>query len=283
VNPPQNTSTWWKHDANLATDLRFTKLQSLLGIDPYGLICRRYDFAATMRQDGDLSCVDDGVLALRLEFKGKGSRLRRLLMEAGYLDSEGQIVGWLTDRFRLYNAVREQNRERGLKSAKVRAEAKEKAQGASSRSDKEEMTVEEKTATAQRAVARPVEAVALSAPSSAWPDELSPDQLAALCEDTGKTLAVVATHWVRYRDRKIRYGDDFGGGAGLAGFRDYLREAKDEKPTVAKVEVTAPPHWREVLELLFEENAINKTGASWGTLPHEIQQKVIGAANSLGP
>lgn len=262
----------------MATELRFTKLRSLLHADPYGLVCRLYDFAATMRQDGDLSCVDDGVLALRLEFEGKGARLRRLLTEAGYLDEDGKIVGWLTDRFRLFNAVREQNRERGLKSAKVRAEAKGNAKGVSSRSDKEDMTVEEKTATAQRPVQRAVESVASSTTSKSWPDELSPDQLDDLCDDTGKSVEFIATHWGRYRDRKIRYGDDFGGGAGLAGFRDYLRDARDEKPTVAKVEIAAPSDWREVLERLFPENAINRNGASWGTLPAEIQQKVIEAA-----
>jgi hypothetical protein len=144
-------SSWWRHDANMTTDLRFAKLHSMLKVDPYGLICRLYDLAATIQQDGDTSKIDDGAFALRLEFAGTGRRLRKLLTEAGYLTEAGIIVDWRENLFRLYAATREQNRERGLKSAAKRAEAKVA-------SDSEtDITEHNITATVERPVERSVE------------------------------------------------------------------------------------------------------------------------------
>lgn len=145
MNAPRN-STWWRHDANMTTDLRFTKLRGLLKSDPYGLICRLYDLAASMQQDGDMTQIDPDVLALRLEFYGPGKRLRKILTDADYLDADGVIVGWKENLFRLYTSIRDQNRERGLKSAAKRAQVREK-----------DITEHNTTTTVERPVQRPVE------------------------------------------------------------------------------------------------------------------------------
>lgn len=237
------SSPWWRHDANLTTDLRFSKLRSLLKADPYGLLCRLYDFAASNRQDGDVAQIDATVFADRLEFKGSGARLRKILTQAGYLDQQGVIVEWHDRLFRLYSSIREQNSERGKKSAAQRAQAKAKAEPSPTgeNTTQENRRGENITATVERPVERPVETIAQYSPLSVWPKSLSPEQIAGLAKDTGKAADFIAAKWPAYRDRKIAFADP---NDDLAGFRHELRTAKQASQKKEDVIEPEPEGWQ---------------------------------------
>jgi hypothetical protein len=250
----------------MTTDLRFAKLRTLLKADPYGLLCRLYDFAAAMQQDGDLSQIDAAVLAHRLDFKGTGTRLRKILTQAGYLDEQTVIVGWHDHLFHLFSSIREQNRERGKKSAAMRAQHKTQAQ-LSPTADKrtpENRRGEERTATVKRSVERPVEtATSILAPSF-WPNSLSFEQIAEIERDTGKTADFITAKWPAYRDKKIRFGDDYANGNGLAGFRDVLREAKVLLPVAEKQH--EPQGWIDWANVQLP----HEDDPAWGTISGAI-------------
>lgn len=259
------TSTWWRHDANLSIDDRFSKLRSLLRADPYGLICRLYDFCASMQQDGDLSRVDDAVLADRLEFDGTGARLRKMLTKAGYIDDTRQVVGWEENLFKLFSSIREQNRERGLKSAAKRIHQKTQL----------DQTGEESTVAVERPVERSVESVASPAHSD-WPISLSEQQITDLSSQTGKPPEFVVAMWPAYRDREIRYRANYFRPDALAGFRDQLRGAKNTTQAPPRTTLSEPEEW----QLFLRHNhagegwAEGAAACAWSSLPPEWQAKI---------
>ncbi len=261
----------------MTTEERFYNIKALLGCDPYGLICRLYDLAASMRQDGDMSQVADPMLAARLEFTGQGSDLRRILTKAGYLDRRGKIVGWDDDIFRLYDSIRKNNQKRGLKSAALRAAAKASSLTSQTGSVKTEqdITGEQRTATVQR----PVEPLASAPRPSSWPKVLTEKQITEISEATQRSPEFIISAWTIYCDQKKCYRDDYANGEGIAGFRHYLRVTKVTPPAPrCKVPAAAAPEgWREMLEALHPENAINQREDTWENLHPKIQKEVIAA------
>ena len=263
----QRVSPWWRHDANLTTELRFTKLRTLLKADPYGLICRVFDLAASIQQDGDLSKIDDAVLAQRVEFTGKGSRLRRMLIQAGYLDGQSVIIEWRESLFRFFTANREQNRQRGLKSAAVRSQ----------RTTQPNQTGEERTATVTRPVERPVDEPSLPLSLSS---DVS-DRIASKCHCTSEG---VLEAYELFRGNKLRFADTVTDlESELAAFLRTSKEgkfisqahaARTQKASNGGAVESEPAGWREWVNENRPDACYAKGGADEGKPWSDLDQTV---------
>jgi len=200
-------------------------------------------------RDGDLSGLEDTDLADILEYPGDPAKLRTALVDAKFMTPEGLVVGW-QER---YAAKLKFYHDRAVTAANARwGRSASASSSPPSRDQKDETRVEENSKQSEACLEH-----ASSTPSpSVWPYKIPEAEIAAIIADTDCGCEVINVAWKIYRQKKVRYHDDFAVER-FDGFRDFLRnsvEAKSIKAAFSKAKNTTeecstereePQNWRE--------------------------------------
>lgn len=266
----------------METELRFSALRAKLKTDPYGLLCRFYDFCASSAQDGELGAVNFDAIAERLKFRGTGKRLRSILEDAGYLSAEGYVIGWRETLFRLFTSIREQNRERGRKSGAARrttATLLPPNEGTEQEDEQEpNMRGENITVTVQRSVERSVQSP-LS--PSFWPADLPEPLLANSATSLGIDADTARAAYAEFRRAKLAFNDpapdlkDIG-----ETFIGWVSKSKDGKQFRsargrAAASLPEPKDWQIFIQNVFQNYELGRK--SWKELDLVQQRKISDA------
>lgn len=234
-------NAWIQVDASYRTHRKTRRLARILGKDARRLPIWLWLYCVESARDGDLSKLSDADLADVLDFTGDAKRLRAALIEAEFLTSAGVVIGWekrYSAKFKFYQ-----------ERAKTAAAARwgNRVESPSTPPPSEEKLRIEGEEISKHDQASSKNACSIT-PRSDWPESHSSEQVKELSLATGKPAELVVAMWPAFRDRKIRYGDDYANGEGLAGFRDFIRQVKVPRAGQTANATPPPAKWLDWLE-----------------------------------